>query len=266
MRDFTLKSYKKLLISILTSNFEIQTIEDFIKKPKDKVIVLRHDVDERPENALKMAVLEHSMGISATYYFRIVKISNKPDIIQTIAELGHEIGYHYEDYSLSNGDLKLAISTFKKNLEYFRQYYPVTTVCMHGSSLSGFDNRTIWEHYSLDDFKLIAEPYLSIDFSKVFYITDTARCWDGGKYSIRDKVSNYFNLSFHNTNDIVESINLGNFPNVSIIQSHTLWSDNITEWIWLEAREFVRNRAKLFLQKIPFVKKYAYSLIKSYSN
>jgi hypothetical protein len=264
--DFTLETYKNLLESILDSDYSIQTFEEFIQDPLDKVVVLRHDVDERPYNALKMAELESSMGIRATYYFRIVKISNVPEVIQKIAALGHEIGYHYEDYSLSNGNLEKAITSFKENLSYFRTFYPVTTCCMHGSSFSGFDNRIIWKHYKLTDFSLIAEPYLSIDYSKVFYITDTARCWDAGKYSIRDKVANHFNLTFHKSNEMISAINNGTFPNNAIIQSHTLWTDNLKEWLWLEAREFIRNRIKLALQKLPFFKKMAYKLIQSRSN
>lgn len=60
-------------------------------------MVLRHDVDELAVNALAMARLEHDMGIAASYYFRIVKQSNNPAVIHQIVQLGHEIGYHYED-------------------------------------------------------------------------------------------------------------------------------------------------------------------------
>lgn len=263
--DFTVKTYRLLLRTIINSGYSIQTIEDFIQNPNIKTIVLRHDVDERPTNALKLAELENSMGIKTTYYFRIVKISNVPEIIKKIANLGHEIGYHYEDYALSDGNLEIAIATFQENLAYFRQFYPVSTVCMHGSSFSGFDNKIIWEKYDLSDFNLIAEPYLSVDYSKVFYITDTARCWDGGKYSIRDNVVNHFNLSFHHTNEIIEAIDSGNYPEQSIIQSHTLWTNNLREWIWLEIRENVRNKLKVVLQKVPFLKDLGYKVIKQYS-
>lgn len=264
--DFTLQTYNLLLRSIINSDYATQTIEDFVQNPKEKVIVLRHDVDERPANALKLAELEYSLGIKATYYFRIVKISNVPEIIKKIAKLGHEIGYHYEDYSLSEGNIDIAITTFNENLAYFRQFYPVTTACMHGSSFSGFDNRIIWEKYAPSDFNLIAEPYLSVDYSKVFYITDTARSWDGGKYSIRDNVVDHFNLNFHNTNEIIESIESGNYPKQSIIQSHTLWTDNIIEWYWLEFRERVRNPLKILLKNTPFLKNVMYLLTKKISN
>jgi hypothetical protein len=262
MRDFTLKTYKVLLESILDAGYSIQTFEDFLREPIRKVVVLRHDVDERPENALKMAELECSLNICATYYFRIVKISNKPEIIRKIASLGHEIGYHYEDLSMADGEMDSALLSFQENLEYFRQFYPVSTVCQHGSSLSQHDNKSIWEHVSLKDFRLIGEPYLSVDYSKVFYVSDTARRWDGMKYSVRDKVPDHFYLRFKNTREMIRHFKERKFPDTSIVQCHTLWTDNLLEWYWLEYREFVRNRLKVFSLKLPILRNLFYSLTK----
>jgi len=241
-------------------------MEEYLVNPEHKFVILRHDVDERPYNALRLAEIENSLGIKSTYYFRIVKISNVHIVIQRIAELGHEIGYHYEDVSLCYGKLDMASKSFSENLTYFRNYYPVKTVCMHGSSFSDYDNRILWQYYSLKDFDLIGEPYLSIDYSQVFYITDTARRWDAGRLSVRDKVDNNFNLSFHTTNDIIKAVSENRFPEKSIIQSHTLWTNNLSEWVWLEFRELLRNRLKIIFQKIPFLKKLAYKITQKVSN
>ena len=99
MRDFTLKTYKKLLQVLHTNGYSFQTLQDFIQQPEDKVIILRHDVDLKPGNALVIAKIEKEVGIKASYYFRIVKESYDEDIIRQIAEMGHEIGYHYENLS-----------------------------------------------------------------------------------------------------------------------------------------------------------------------
>ena len=39
---------------------------------------------------------------------------------------------------------ELAICDFGRNLEKFRKFYPVKTICMHGSPLSKWDNRDLW--------------------------------------------------------------------------------------------------------------------------
>ena len=123
MRDFTLKSYRSLLHALLQAGYRFLTFEEFLSQPKEaKTIVLRHDVDELAWNALEIARLENEMGVKATYYFRIVKQSNVPEVIVEIVSLGHEIGYHYEDLVLADGDEKKALDTFESHLAYFRNY------------------------------------------------------------------------------------------------------------------------------------------------
>ncbi len=95
--DFTLTTYQELLSTLKDSGYTFQTFVDFIRKPEDKVVVMRHDVDRLPGNALKMARIEHGMGITATYYFRAVPVSWDEGIIREIAGMGHEVGYHYEN-------------------------------------------------------------------------------------------------------------------------------------------------------------------------
>ena len=97
--DFTLSAYKQLISTLQSQGFYFQTFEEYIKKPKVKVVILRHDVDRKPGNALVIAKIEKEAGIKASYYFRIVKKSYDEDVIKQIAEMGHEIGYHYENLS-----------------------------------------------------------------------------------------------------------------------------------------------------------------------
>ena len=76
---------------------------------------------------------------------------------------------------------------------------------MHGSPRSPWDSKDLWKKYNYRDYGIIGEPYFDIDFSKVLYLTDTGRHWDGEKVSVRDKVSAEGNLTdlykFHSTSD-----------------------------------------------------------------
>ena len=163
--------------------------------------MLRHDVDARKLNSLRFAEIQHERGVKGTYYFRMVPQSYDAGVITKIAELGHEIGYHYEDMDFASSKFDVrnsklveedlyepAIEIFKENLKKLRALYPVKTICMHGSPRSPFDNKAIWKKYDYRDYDIIGEPYFDIDFNKVFYITDTGRRWDGDKVSVRDKV------------------------------------------------------------------------------
>jgi hypothetical protein len=144
MQDFTLKIFKKFLHSLLANDYSFQTLENFIEHPnKEKTVILRHDVDRLPENALKMAHMENTIGIKTSYFFRTVDQVFDETIIEKVVSLGHEVSYHYEDLSLCRGNYELAIKNFESNLEKFRKIYPVKTICMHGSPLSKWDNQDL---------------------------------------------------------------------------------------------------------------------------
>lgn len=263
--DFTIKTYERLLKSFLTNGYSLITYQQYCKqKPEGNFVILRHDVDEIANNALKMAKVEHRLGISATYYFRIVKQSNQPNIIKAISALGHEIGYHYEDLAFTKGDLQQARKTFEKNLTYFREFYPVCTVCMHGSSTSKYDNREFWRAFSLSDFGLIGEPYLTTNFKDIFYFTDTGYAWDGGKYAVRDIVEDSFGISFHSSDEIIRAVEKGDFPPQCLMLAHTLWSDNIMQWTLLHIREFIRNNLKYLAMRNKFLHNIYGRMVKAY--
>jgi hypothetical protein len=245
LNDFTLKTYQLLLKALLKDGYSFQTFEEFLENPSERVVILRHDVDALPQNSLATAQREKDLGIRGSYYFRIVRQSNNPVFIKKIADLGHEIGYHYEDLALSKGNLEKAIAQFEINLAYFRNYYPVKTICMHGSPLSKYDNRQIWKEKNYRDYGIIGEPYFDIDFSKVFYLTDTGRRWDGEKVSVRDKVSSAYNFSFKTTQEIIQGIN--ELPNQIMITVHPQrWTDKPLPWI----KELVLQNMKNLVKKI----------------
>ena len=250
MRDFTLSVYQQLLTAFHEAGYSILSFGDYIADSSNvPCLILRHDVDEKAFNALKMARIEHTLGIRSTFFFRMVKQSNVPEVIQEIVKLGHEIGYHYEDLSSANGDMERAIDTFSQNLNYFRQYYPIKSVCMHGSSTSPFDNRLIWSRYRLEDFGLIGEPYISTRFDTVFYLSDVGLGWDGDRFAVRDVVESSFNQKYHSTFQIIASLKDGTFPEQAMLLAHTLWADSFSEWCFLHLREYCRNHVKLWAKK-----------------
>jgi hypothetical protein len=182
MIDFTLAMYRLLLSKLWDAGYAFATFEYFLDKNRsfEKVVVLRHDVDKRPFNALKVAEIEHWMGIRASYYFRTVKTSFDEEVIRKIAGMGHEIGYHYENLSEMSKTrgvgsearlFELAFDDFKRNLEKLRTLTPVKTICMHGSPLSNWDNRNLWKRYDYHDYGIIGEPYFDLDL--VYN-----RCWE----------------------------------------------------------------------------------------
>jgi len=178
MRDFTTKTYMSLLEALKDQAYCFLTFRRFIVRSEEKMITLRHDVDLKPKNSLEIARLERNMGIKASYYFRAAPVSWDEGIIRKVAEMGHEVGYHYETMETCRGDVVKAYEEFCRNLGNFRKIASIDTVCMHGSPLSKWDNRDLWETYDYRDYGIIAEPYFDVDFNEVLYLTDTGRRWD----------------------------------------------------------------------------------------
>jgi hypothetical protein len=250
MRDFTLPQYTKLLKAFLSNGYTFQTFERFLQSPAEKVVVLRHDVDLKAVNSLRTAEIEHQLGIAGSYYFRVIPQSNNPEVISKIVELGHEIGYHYEDLSLFKGDFLLSIRHFEKQLNHFKCFYPVKTICMHGSPMSKIDNRSLWNKYNYWDFGIIGEPYFDVDFNQVLYLTDTGRRWDGSRFSVRDKVETPFSQSFRTTDDIIAAVTAKTLPLKIMITVHPQrWTDNYAEWVKELLMQNLKNRVKSFLIK-----------------
>jgi hypothetical protein len=246
--DFTLSVYDQLIKSFQVKGYSFQSVFDFVRQPGNKVVVLRHDVDRLPGNALEMAQMENRYGISASYYFRIKPTIFDEVIIKRIADLGNEIGYHYENMDECNGDADVAIKNFEKNLALFRKLYPVKTICMHGSPLSKWDNRKIWDRYDYREFGIIAEPYFDVDYNKVFYITDTGRMWNNHTSSIRDKVASGFDILIKSTPHLIELVRKDALPNQIMLNVHPQrWFNFGVGWIKEIVGQNMKNMVKTAL-------------------
>lgn len=237
--DFTINKYCQLLQALKAYGL--------------KSLVLRHDVDLLPENSLRTARLEASMGMMGVYYFRAVQESWDEKIIQEIAALGHEVGYHYESLTTCDGDVDAAYQDFCRNLERLRKLVPVTSICMHGSPRSPYDSKDIWKKYDYHALGIVDEPYLDTDFSKSFYLTDTGRRWDGYKVSVRDKIPQYQDewtakgLTFHTTDDVINGLRQNRIPKNLMVTVHPQrWNPMGFKW----AKELLMQNAKNLVKRI----------------
>ena len=252
-RDFTLSTYQEFLSCALEKGYKLITYLDYVSNDYTgkKVMILRHDVDKLPGNSLDTARLQYQLGVRGSYYFRIVPESFHPLMIEKIRDLGHEIGYHYEDMTLCKGDSVKAIKSFEKNLKKFREFYPVKTICMHGSPLSPWDNRLIWKQYDYRDYGILAEPYFDIDFSKVLYITDTGRHWNLTNSSVRDKVDSPFEYDFSSTYELMEAFRKEKLPDHIMQNIHPQrWNDDLLGWSQELLLQNMKNQVKKVIVKI----------------
>lgn len=127
---------------------------------RDKVLILRHDVDVSPSVARKMRELEISVGADATYYFRLTTLDD--EAIAELRESGADIAYHTEELATmvkltgarEPDDVRALIPAARElaafNIERFRVRVgaPVKHVSSHGdftNSRIGITNSVLYD-------------------------------------------------------------------------------------------------------------------------
>jgi hypothetical protein len=249
--DFSLNRYRLILETFRGEGYIFATFGEFVRNPPEgKVVVLRHDVDRRPGCALRLARLEHGYGVKSTFFFRAVRRVLRPDKIREIVGLGHEIGYHYEDLTRARGDYKRALAQFGRHLETLRKYYPVSSICMHGSPISRFDNRSLWKKFDYREFGIVAEPYLDVDYSRVLYITDTGRRWNDEKANIRDRVEGKRTGRIRSSEVMLSWLRKRRLGDAVILNIHPdRWHGNVLSWTCDLVLQGAKNMVKAGILK-----------------
>ena len=99
-------------------------------------LVLKHDVETNVPSAYRMAKIEQKHGHCGSYYVQAYLLENPENVklLQQMAQMGHEISYHYDVMDSCKGDMDAAITEFEKNRSQFEQYgFICATVCQHGN-------------------------------------------------------------------------------------------------------------------------------------
>ena len=252
-RDFCYSMYKYLILNFINQGYVFISQENYFNKnySAEKIVVLRHDIDHRIKHVEKIALIDKNFNISSSYHFRAgVEKLYDVNIIRKIINLGHTIGYHYEDLAKNHGNFEKAINSFEKNLKKIRELYPVTTISMHGSPMSKYDNRLLWTKYDYRKYGIIAEPFFDTDFTEVLYLSDTGRKWNNFYVNIRDRVETPFDFHSLTTNELIEKINKGELPDKIMLNSHThYWTDNTFTWYRIYLWQTFKNSFKRIIIK-----------------
>jgi hypothetical protein len=213
--------------------------------PSRSVLTLRHDVDRFPPRALALAREEAKICAPATYFFRVKPHVLRERIVRSIVDLGHEIGYHYEDLVDAGGNFEQAWSSFRRNLDRLRTFAPVTSIAMHGRPFSSYDGRDLWDRYDYRSTGVRCEAYLDLDWRTTYYFTDTARMWNA-RHNIRDHIRNIEALpspSFGQTNELIEFLSLNTHS--AVVSTHPeRWTSSHAGWIQVVATDALARLAK----------------------
>lgn len=250
VRDFSLAMLEQLLLAFKGSGYRFTRFDEYYRNRdvldrQKKIILFRHDVDRYPRTALATAQLEASHGLYGTYYFRTRPWTFKPPIFKAIADLGHEIGYHYECLPDSGGDFAKAAGLFRESLAKFRMHVPVVTASMHSRPLSNWDGRLLWERYTFDEFGLLGEAYRSVDHYRFVYLADSGRNWNVDRNVIWDTVQGTPPPRMENgTLGFIDAIRAGKIDCTQLLIHPNRWPQSLPQWILQTLQDTAINKMK----------------------
>ncbi len=281
MRDFSIKKYKTIIDSLVKNEYKFYSIKESLQQGLNlnkKIAIIRHDIDTMYDLkiAIEMAEYEQKNKVTASYYFRTIPDVFDIETITKIYNMGHEIGYHYEVLALTDGDIKKGIELFKGDLVKLRKISPIETICQHGGTLGKYSSTSVlglvksaialltgklnlkyhpsialWDNYELDDFGLVGDAYLSLDFKDIKYFSDTGLSWDSHGTRIVDNVEEGENSKViaHTTNDLINLINNNKVPKINLLVHPANWHDNLYDWLKWRTLQNVRNTVKKIIKK-----------------
>lgn len=252
MRDFTLSRYGQLVDHLKQHVGGLCGVLHWHRAKPETGVLIRHDVDRKPANAVAMARLEADKGVFTTYYFRVVGSAWNPDAIREIARLGHEVGYHYEDLALAGGDVARAHALFGEHLGWLRALATIQTATMHGSPLSRHNNLALWERGSPADYQLEADAFLSVDYAGVPYFTDTGRSWAAGATNLRDKPATAAPspAEVQSTGDLMDYVTRTKPRRLALSAHPERWAHAGADW-WMQlGKDSAANAVKRILRAV----------------
>lgn len=100
---FTLDNYRRMLELAISEGYSFEGYQKEYDWSK-RIVLWRHDVEFSPYTALKMAKIEHELGVKATYFFQTHAETYNlfersiSDLVLEIKSLEHEVGLHFDSH------------------------------------------------------------------------------------------------------------------------------------------------------------------------
>lgn len=148
-----------LIRSALQEGWTLVDFEQWIRAggPQGRVLIFRHDVDQHPATALRMARIETKHDVRSTWYFRWRTAS--PRAIAKVQELGGTIGLHYEtltrlvlERGLEADDIDAALVAEARDelarevTAFAERFGPIRSIAAHGDTrVPGVSNQVLLE-------------------------------------------------------------------------------------------------------------------------
>ena len=225
---FTYDSYRELLQIIRDNGYAFCGYHDFDLYPR--CAILRHDIDNSPEMALRLGQIEQREGIHSTFFTLLTSDFYNPASLRNLSALrdllsmGHEIGLHFDETVYAEGPERererdggapqdWRIPAIQKEAEILSALlnFPVKAVSMHRPSKAILES----------DLRIpgIVNSYSELFFREFKYLSDSRRHW-------REPAE--------------EIIRSGKYNRLQIL-THAFWYHDREESMWETVTNFIRG-------------------------
>ncbi len=188
--NFSNSHYKEILEIALKNNYNFINYFELIDKnqfqnkdefSKEKICILRHDVDYTPEKIYDIAKIEYDLGIKSTFFFQTSawtynsRSKETYSVAKEIDSMGHQIGVHLDLSWNKNISVQEIATYFQKEKKLLGNILEVELV-------------DIFSHHNphkLRDFILnqitpsVRHTYEPMFFSKIKYLSDSQGWYEG---------------------------------------------------------------------------------------
>jgi hypothetical protein len=276
---FTYESYRRLLETIAGNGYAVHGIEDILAAraagtlPDGNYVAIRHDVDYFPDRAKAIAEIEAERRITTTYYIRRRFFDTNLDLVRTIAGLGHQVGYHYEEVDTHQKAPNLQVG--RDALGFFigalldidRLGFHIRSICAHGNPRTDVDHRQVvhllrdpevLDHlaftYDRDEIRtkiierLIGDASIDItgrDFD--LYIPDTGRF--NPRFNLKDRIDDCAIAGLRSLDDLDRLLKDGAHRRIYMNMHPDRWSGDRVTWLFDWSLDTVKNILKAILGK-----------------
>ena len=177
LQDFTYRSYTELLGLLGREHSNVTFADRPLPTDPCQYCILRHDVDFVTGPALKMAELEASLGIRASYFLQLsspfYNLLGREKCLfpRRLVELGHEVGLHYDTRVISAIGEHQPLEALRAQTDILSNLAGsrVKSIAMHNPSLSGHD--------PFKDVDGLINAYDSDYTTRIAYFSDSAGAW-----------------------------------------------------------------------------------------
>lgn len=240
--EFTYLAYEKLIKQLKDKGYKFCDYTNYIDR--NKVVILRHDVDTSLNKALEMVKLENSLGVSAYYFvllstdFYNVNSEKSLKILKEIRQLGGKIGLHFDEkkYNLKSKEDYIKYVNYELDILSRILEEKIDVVSMHRPSK---------DFLEMDlEIPNVINSYQKKFFNDFKYVSDSRMNWRENVEEIIDSEKyNQLHILTHSFwySEKIESLEekLKQFLKLAIKERYESLEDNIRDFNSILRRESI---------------------------